>query len=76
MSALKFITLCDSTGRNTSLALNGRPHYSTPGMVRVVGGLPHGLQFRPATEADRKALIAWLESEELRSLIDTGVPCE
>lgn len=52
---LQFIGLRDTTGRVSSLQVED-------GGLCVIGILPHGLTFRPRTERDRLALIAWLEN--------------
>ncbi len=49
----------------SSLAVAGR---TTPGYVSVIGGLPHCVEIAPATEAARLAWIAWLESEECKTV--------
>lgn len=64
--SLQFITIIDQTGRTSSLAHGGNAHYQPPATLSVLGNLPHGYTIRPHTEADRVALIQWLQLPEVR----------
>ena len=72
-SPLRFITVRRAYGHNldtqdtASLSIGGRT--GKPGFFSVLGGLNHATAFAPATEQDRKALIAFLESEECKALV-------
>lgn len=73
MSALKFIDIrrIHYAGSDTSsLAIGGRRQ--TPGTLQVTGNLEHNVEICPKTDADRLALIAWLESEECKHAIAGG----
>lgn len=71
MSALKFITIRDTNGRASSLGYDGKPTYQPAGSLKVVGNLGHGADIRPASEADRVALIAWLQRPDTIAAIQT-----
>lgn len=62
---LTFISLRDAKGRTSSLSHSGRTN--TLGYLSVIGNLEHNADIRPATEADRRALIAWLQANPIRS---------
>lgn len=70
LSPLRFITLRRLVRNRwedtTSLAIDGRSQ--TPGMVQVIGDLPHCAEIAPRTEADRLALVAWLESDACKAV--------
>lgn len=70
MSGLKFINLTRRFGRDhedgSSLSLGGT--MSTPGFVGVVGNLEHNVEIAPRTNADRLAMIAWLESPACKAI--------
>ncbi len=73
MSALKFIDIrrIYYAGSDTSsLAIGGRKQ--TPGTLQVTGNLEHTVEICPKSEADRLALIAWLESDECKRAISGG----
>jgi hypothetical protein len=74
MSALRFITLRRinrGSVDTSSLSLSGRQN--TPGALCVVGNLEHGAQIAPLTEADRLALVAYLESDECKALVASPI---
>lgn len=62
MSNLRFVTLRDSSGRASSLAHGGKPHYQPAGTLKVIGNLEHGADIRPDTAKDRNTLVAWLNA--------------
>ena len=67
---LRFITLTRRNRGNedtSSLSIGGR--INSPGFVCVTGNLEHGAEIAPRTEADRLALIAWLNSPECRAAV-------
>lgn len=72
---LAFITL---TRRNrgsedtSSLSIHGR--INSPGFVCVTSVLSHGTEIAPRTEADRLAMIAWLQSDACRAAVKLPSP--
>jgi hypothetical protein len=64
---LQFITvrrIFRDSADTSSLAIHGRTQ--KPGTLGVTGNLEHGASICPASEADRLALIAFLESDECK----------
>lgn len=55
----EYVTVTDNTGRNSTLTISERH----PDMLKVLGGLPHCLKFRPATKRDCQRLIKWLQGQ-------------
>ncbi len=72
MSALRFITIRDTSGRASSFGHGGKPNYQPAGTLKVVGNLEHGADIRPDTEADRLAWIAWLQSDACKKSTQEG----
>lgn len=62
--ALEFIDITDDTGRTSALLIED-DH-----ALKVVGGLEHGLTFRPRTQKDARKLITWLH-DNLHAFDDT-----
>ena len=59
--SLQFITVIDNDKepRQSSLSISDK----APDVLRVVGGLDHGTEFRPKTLADAQRLVDWLIRE-------------
>jgi hypothetical protein len=51
----------------SSLAIGGRTQ--KPGTLVVTGNLEHNVAITPRTEADRLALIAFLESDDCKAAV-------
>ena len=65
MKSIQFITIRDTNGRASSLAYGGNHRNQPLATLTVLGNLEHGAAIRPNSNADRLALIAWLQLPEV-----------
>lgn len=70
---MKFITIKRYSPRSQSQdtsSLTTGTRNAKPGFLGILGGLEHCTEISPATESDRLALIAFLESDECKAAVN------